>query len=47
MVKDAERIGLGLNVGATDERITRVGRFLGEWVLDEPPQLIKTSGWAK
>lgn len=40
MVKDAERIGLGLNVSATDERITRVGRFLREWALDELPQLI-------
>lgn len=40
MVKDAERIGLGLNVSATDDRITRVGRFLRDWALDELPQLI-------
>lgn len=39
MVKDAERIGLGPNVSATDERITRVGRFLRDWALDELPQL--------
>lgn len=40
MVKDAERIGLGLNVRADDSRITRVGKFLREWGLDELPQLI-------
>lgn len=40
MVKDAERIGLGLNVSVDDPRITRVGRFLREWGLDELPQLI-------
>lgn len=40
MVKDAESIGLGMNVRADDDRITRVGRFLRDWGLDELPQLI-------
>ncbi|MBC7292922.1 MAG: sugar transferase, partial [Thermoleophilia bacterium] len=40
MVKDAERIGLGMNVRADDDRITRVGRFLRDWGFDELPQLI-------
>ena len=39
MHKAAER-GLGLNIKDGDERITRVGRFLRAWSLDELPQLI-------
>ncbi|NLH50347.1 MAG: glycosyltransferase [Myxococcales bacterium] len=39
MVEDAASLGDGLNVGAHDSRITRVGRFLREWSLDELPQL--------
>ena len=40
MVSGAERMGLGLNVEAGDERLTRVGRFLREWSLDELPQVL-------
>jgi lipopolysaccharide/colanic/teichoic acid biosynthesis glycosyltransferase len=40
MVVDADRQGLGLNIEAGDERITRVGRTLRTWSLDEVPQLI-------
>ncbi len=40
MVTDAESRGLGLNVAAGDDRITRTGRWLREWSLDELPQLI-------
>ena len=40
MVVGAENKGLGLEVAQNDPRITRVGRFLRRWTLDEVPQLI-------
>ncbi len=40
MVVDAERMGLGYEVARNDGRITRVGRVLREWGLDELPQLV-------
>jgi len=40
MVVGAETIGPGLRVTETDPRITRVGRVLRLWTLDEIPQLI-------
>jgi lipopolysaccharide/colanic/teichoic acid biosynthesis glycosyltransferase len=40
MIMGAESIGNGLTVTAGDSRITRVGRLLRQWTLDEIPQLI-------
>ncbi|MFC2078034.1 sugar transferase [Candidatus Bipolaricaulota bacterium] len=40
MVVGARSKGLGVTVAADDERITRVGRILRGWGLDELPQLI-------
>lgn len=40
MVVDAEKIGLGKTVAEYDDRITRIGKFIREWTLDELPQLI-------
>jgi undecaprenyl phosphate N,N'-diacetylbacillosamine 1-phosphate transferase len=40
MVVGAVKQGLGYNVAHDDNRITRVGKFLREWGLDELPQLI-------
>ena len=39
MILGAEKIGNKLTVTADDERITRVGRLLRDWTLDEIPQL--------
>lgn len=39
MVLGAEKIGHGLTVVQNDSRITRVGRLLRLWTLDEIPQL--------
>ena len=40
MIENAENIGLGLALAENDLRITKVGKFLREWTLDEWPQLI-------
>ncbi len=40
MIASAATKGLGLNIKRDDERITRVGKFLRMWSLDELPQLI-------
>jgi lipopolysaccharide/colanic/teichoic acid biosynthesis glycosyltransferase len=39
MVVDAPKLGLQITAGE-DPRITRVGRFLRKWKLDELPQLV-------
>jgi lipopolysaccharide/colanic/teichoic acid biosynthesis glycosyltransferase len=39
MILGAEKIGNKFTVTADDERITRVGRLLRNWTLDEIPQL--------
>ncbi|OQX85011.1 MAG: hypothetical protein B6D63_03255 [Candidatus Latescibacteria bacterium 4484_7] len=41
MIVDAEKKGSGLYIdGENDHRITRVGRFMRKWSIDEFPQLI-------
>jgi len=40
MIRGAEAIGKRFNVTADDPRITRTGRLLRLWTLDEIPQLV-------
>jgi len=40
MIEGAIETGLGYNIAENDERITRIGRFLRKWGIDEFPQLI-------
>ena len=40
MVDDAHTMGAGWLVSEGDPRITRVGRFMRKWSLDELPQLV-------
>lgn len=40
MVENAEHIGLGKLAAEDDPRITRTGKFLRGWTLDELPQFI-------
>ena len=39
MVVGAEKIGRGIETAKDDERVTRVGKFLRHWTLDEIPQI--------
>lgn len=40
MVEKAENIGLGIKVSKNDSRITKIGRFLRRFGIDELPQFI-------
>jgi len=44
MVVGAVELGLGYNVAKDDSRITRMGKVLRNWGLDELPQLINVFG---
>lgn len=43
MVNDAVNIGLGRRTSSTDPRVTRIGKLLREFHLDELPQLINVT----
>lgn len=40
MVDNAEEIGLKQGASESDPRITKIGKFLREWTIDESPQFI-------
>ncbi|HID92499.1 MAG TPA: sugar transferase [bacterium (Candidatus Stahlbacteria)] len=40
MIPNAAEIGLGYEIAEDDPRLTRIGKFLRRWSLDEIPQLI-------
>ena len=40
MIVDAEHVGLGMKLADQDSRITKEGKFLRQWSLDELPQLV-------
>lgn len=40
MVDNAEKIGLKSGASENDPRITKIGKFLREWTIDELPQFI-------
>lgn len=40
MIEGAENKGLGITTAKNDERITKIGKFLRKWAIDEFPQLI-------
>jgi len=40
MKEGAIKEGLGYNVAEDDERVTKIGKFLRKWGIDELPQLI-------
>jgi lipopolysaccharide/colanic/teichoic acid biosynthesis glycosyltransferase len=40
MIDGAETVGMGMLTSHDDDRITRVGRFLRDWSIDELPQIL-------
>src|SRR3989338_2373259 len=40
MIEGAINKGLGYTVSKDDDRITRIGKFLRKWAIDEFPQLV-------